>query len=395
MIRFGAAISTSSAADDAAREAAALARTRLGDGTVALAVVFASASYDDVAAIPAVLEEELGGTPLLGGTSGGAVFDGQGVARRGVLVALLGGDGVRATVASAAVTSAELLETVPAAERILAEADAAARGGFEEALCLAFAPGVRVDGDAFVAAVRKGTAARMQLAGGLTGDDFTFDRARVFAGGESHTDRVVLAGLFTRTRVGIGTRHGLEATGPSRCVSGADASWVLALDGRRAIDVWTDDARAAGGTPPADLQTRKVYLANHFPLGIDVPTLPEPVVRVPLQVRDDGAVRVGLLGEGARVRLMRPVVPDMLRASHGAADLARTRVDSRPGGALVFACAGRLTVLGERFGEEPRAVARSLRTPIAGACMFGEIARAHREVDAFHNYTAVVAAFPS
>ena len=75
--------------------------------------------------------------------------------------------------ASAAVSSTEALEAIPAAAGVLGEADAAARAGFEEALCLAFAPGVRVDGDAFVAAVRKGTAARMQLAGGVTGDDFT------------------------------------------------------------------------------------------------------------------------------------------------------------------------------------------------------------------------------
>lgn len=395
MVRFGAAISTSSGAAQAAREAAALARRRLGHSRIALALTFASASYEDLGEVPRAAAPELGGAPLLGGTSGGAVFDDQGVARRGVLVVLVGGDDVRATVASTGSSSAELLEAVPVASRILAEADAAARAGFEEALCLAFAPGVQVDGDALVAAVRKGTAARMQLAGGLTGDDFTFDRARVFAEGEAHPDRVVLAGLFTRARVGIGTRHGLQPVGPSRRASGTDGPWMLALDGRPAIEVWTEDVRAAGGLPPAELQARKAYIASHFPLGIEVPTLPEPVVRVPLQVREDGAVRVGVLGEGARVRVMRATVPGMLDASGVAADLARERLDDRPCGGLAFACVGRLAVIGERFGEEPRSVARVLRAPIAGVCVYGEIARAHREVDAFHNQAAVVVALPS
>jgi len=395
MIRFGAAISTSSGATEAAREAAAIARERLGDARVAMALVFASASYGDVCAVPRAVEPELAGAPLLGGTAAGAMFDEHGVARRGVLVALVGGDGVRATVTSAAANSPELLEAIPAAAGVLAEADAAARAGFEEALCLAFAPGVRVDGDAFVAAVRKGTAARMQLAGGLTGDDFTMDRTRVFVGGEAHADRLVLAGLFTRTRVGVAARHGLQLVGPSRRVTAADGPWMLTLDGRPAFDVWAEDARAAGGTPPADLQERKLYLANNFPLGMEVTSLLEPVVRVPMEVRGDGAARVGIVGEGARVQVMRAAAPGMLGASHAAADLARNRLGARAGGAFVFACCGRLAVLGERFGEEPRAVSRALEAPVAGVCVYGEIARAHREVDAFHNHTAVVVALPS
>jgi hypothetical protein len=195
--------------------------------------------------------------------------------------------------------------------------------------------------------------------------------------------------------VGIGTRHGLQPVGPSRRVSRSDGPWMLALDGRPAFDVWTEDARAMGGLPPADLQERKLYLANNFPLGMEVPTLPEPAVRVPMEVRDDGAARIGILGEGARVRVMRPSVPHMLDACRAAADLARTRLGERPAGAFVFACCGRLAVLGERFGDEPRAVSRALRAPIAGVCVFGEIARAHRDVDAFHNHSTVVVSLPS
>ena len=72
-------------------------------------------------------------------------------------------------------------------------------------------------------------------------------------------------------------------------MSATDGPWMVALDGRPAFDVWTEDARAAGGTPPVDLQERKLYLANHFPLGMEVTSLPEPVVRVPMEVRADGA----------------------------------------------------------------------------------------------------------
>lgn len=71
------------------------------------------------------------------------------------------------------------------------------------------------------------------------------------------------------------------------------------------------------------------------------------------------------------------------------------RVGGRASGVLLLPCSGRLAALGDRFREEPEGVARTLEAPIAGACVFGEIARAHREVDAFHNTTAVVVAWPA
>jgi hypothetical protein len=395
MIHFAAAVSTSYGAVDSAKEAAGRARASLGDATPALVVCFASPEYDDFAGIPAALEAELGCLPLAGGTSGGAVFDADGVAPRGVLVVLMGGDGVRATTATAPLRSADLFDVVPAGSRLLAEADRAASDGFEEALCLAFAPGVRVDGEAFVAAVRKGTGARMQLAGGLTGDDFTFDRTRVFADGEARDDRAVLAGVFTRSNAGVAARHGLRPVGPRRLVTRTDGPWLLELDGRRALDAWVTDVRALDGRPPAGGQDLLVYLANHYPLGVDVPSLIEPIVRAPMALREGGAVLLAAaMPEGTRVRTMRASAREMLEAGRGAAEVARARVGAATSGALVFACSGRLAALAGRFAEEPEGISRALEAPVAGVCVFGEIARAHREVDAFHNTTAVVVALP-
>ncbi len=59
-----------------------------------------------------------------------------------------------------------------------------------------------------------------------------------------------------------------------------------------------------------------------------------------------------------------------------------------------MACTGRLAVLGETFAEEPAAMRAELDAPLGGACVFGEIARNVRDVDAFFNMTTVVVAFP-
>src|ERR1700716_1898019 len=96
MIAFAAAVSTSSTAAGAASEAAARARATIDAATPVLAIVFASPSYEGLDSVPAALDKELGCLPIAGGTAGGAVFDARGVAKRGIMVALLGGDGVRA-----------------------------------------------------------------------------------------------------------------------------------------------------------------------------------------------------------------------------------------------------------------------------------------------------------
>ena len=59
----------------------------------------------------------------------------------------------------------------------------------------------------------------------------------------------------------------------------------------------------------------------------------------------------------------------------------------------MLACSGRLAALGETFAEEPAGIRSELDAPIGGACVFGEIARNVRDVDAFFNTTAVVVAF--
>jgi hypothetical protein len=424
VIAFAAAIATSSVAADGATEAASRARAMLRGAPPVLAFAFASASYDDgLDAVPDALERELGRVPVAGGTAGGAMFDQSGVETRGVLVVLLGGDGVRAMTATAPIASPELMDVVPAGARVLAAADAAAADGYEEALCLAFAPGGRVDGESLVAAVRKGTATRTQLAGALTGDDFTFDRARVFADGGARADRALLAGVFTKSSVGIAARHGWRPSGPPRVVTRTDGAWVVAIDGRRAIDAWLGDVRAADGRPPSGRTELCAFLANHWELGvhlaarsaaassIDGPArspgsapsaLPvrgrhplETLLRAPVALRDDGAVLLtGGVTEGTRVRVMRASPQDMLDAASEAAEVARERVGGHASGVLLLSCAGRFAALGERFGEEPSAIARALDAPVAGACVFGEIARAHREIDAFHNATAVVIAWP-
>jgi hypothetical protein len=396
MIRFGAAIVEENAAESSAEAAALDARAQLGDARPVIAIAFASVAYEDFSAAPRVVSRVLGGVPVVGGTAGGCLIGPGGVASRAVSVVVLGGDEIEAKVVTAKLRSPDLLEVVPAAKQLAQAADEAAGRGLTEFTCLVFSPGFGADGESLVAAVRKGVGPRVQLAGGLTGDDLTLDRARVFVDGESTGDAAALAGIFTTQPLGLAARHGYGAIGTTHRVTRSDGPWLVELDGRAAFDVWVEEARNAGlDVPKGRGPEVAVYLANHFSLGVLDNKRTEPILRSPTGI-GGGTVRLsGGVGEGKRTRFMLPLRNGMLEASAAAATAAQKAAGAGGiQGGLVLACTGRMITLGSDFPRETSVIAKSLGAPIGGVCVFGEIARARRDTEAFHNATTVVLAVP-
>jgi hypothetical protein len=401
MLIFGSGMSTALCARDAAHEAAEQAHHAFKNETPKLAILFASIAYEDIEAAPAAVRDVVGNVPIVGGSSGACVLGPNSVASRGVSLVLLGGDDIEVASTAAALGSPALVDVVPAAQEIARAADNAAEKGLEHYACLVFAPGIFVDGEALVAAVRKGAGARAQLAGGLTGDELTMDRPKVFVGDELRADRAVLTGVFTRKHIGISARHGWLPVGPNRTVTRAEGQVLLELDHRPALEVWLEDARAAGATPPKETKDIALYLANHYEIGLtDARTTAadvqrgELVARAPWAIGSDGAVKLSAsIAEGRMVRVVHASRKDLLRASTNAAADAVMRAGSQVAGALVLACSGRLAALGDDFPEEPALIRQRIAAPIGGACVFGEIAKNERDIDAFFNTTAVVVAF--
>jgi len=403
MIAFGSGMSAALTAQAAAHEAATVALLALEGQTPRLAIVFASVSYPDVDSAARAVRSVIGDAQIVGGTSGVCVFGDDRIAARGVSVVLLGGDGLEVESRIAKLGSPTFMETVPIAERVAQAAQRSAGRGFGQFACLVFAPGLEVDGEALVAAVRKGAGAHAQLAGGLTDVDFAMDRPKVFFGDELRDDCIVITGLFTKTPVGIAARHGWGAVGPVRRVTRAEGIHLVELDGRPALDVWLEDARSAGGRPPTDRGQITAYLAKHYDIGITgasssrIAIVGDPrelVARAPFGIRADGAMQMSAtIAEGSHVRVIHATRSDLLKASSEAAADAVLRAGSRVAGALVLECSSRFSALGDLFPQEPAEIRRQLGAPIAGACVCGEIARNIRDVDAFFNTTTVIVAF--
>ncbi len=408
MLFFGSGMSAESALPDAVERAVHDARQAFAGATPKLAIVFASLSYEGLATVPGRIRALLGNDiAIAGGSAAMCVLGPTSVARRGLSIVLLGGDGIEVATATAELDGAELLGVVPAGSEIRRHSEGAAERGFPHYACLVFAPGIHVDGEVLVAAVRKGAGAHAQLAGCLTGDEMETTRPVVFAADGLRSDRAVLVGLFTKKPVGIAARHGWHPVGPTRTVTRANGALLLELDNRPALDVWLEDAKRAGARPPANRRDLAAYLANHYELGItdagkDLPpgdnaasgSERELIARAPWSIEKGGGIRLsGSIGEGRRVRIVHASRKDLLRASTDAAADAVFRAGSQIAGALVLACSGRQAALGAEFPSEPEGIRQAVCAPIGGACVFGEIARNGRDADAFFNTTAVIVAF--
>lgn len=400
MTRFATAIATEPVLEEALNRAIAEARTRLGVEP-ALAIVFASAKYDGIATIADLLRKRMPGVPFLGGTSAGCVFNGSQYANVGVSVSLIAGtvgSDLATTTRSVVVVSSEVLEVVATARELRKLADGHAREGRGELTCLAFAPSRTIIGDALVAALKKGASANAQLAGALVSSENDTMGGLVWSdgGGVSATD-VVVAGLFTERALGVSARHGWRPVGGSHRVTRSEGARIVTLDGRPAIDVWLEEARAHGGAIP-ESSALPLYLASHYELailGTETDSDGEPIVRGSRLVNADGSVELfGSVPEGSLVQLVAASKESMFAAAKLAAERAREGAGGTISGVLGIMCVGRTLLLGDEYRNEPRIVAETLAVPVGGTAVNGEIALGRRDANGFYNSSAVIVAFP-
>lgn len=336
-------------------------------------------------------EEGLGG-PVVGATTGGAAFTERGVTRHQPVAAVIGGPGVAFEIGVATGLDASPVAAIAEAVRPVV---AAARGyTIRSHSLLTLADAFACDGEALLSAVADAVPPHWRLFGGTAGDDWRFQGTKVFARGEVLDRAAVLVGLFTNRPASLVTRHGWCAAEGSRelTVTAVDGNRVLTLDGEPAAKVYGAELERLGFMRPGeDLLS---VMARHE-LGARTVFGSELKIRSPLSVGEDGSVQLASkLPTGTVVRVVSADADQLIAA---ATDLSRRALepltDSGIRGALVFDCAARLQLLGDRYAEEVAAFQGGRHFPMVGMTCYGEIARFGGSIEGFHNTTAVMAAW--
>ena len=221
--------------------------------------------------------------------------------------------------------------------------------------------GLDVNGTDVVEGLTAGLSRPVPISGGLASDHARFEHTWVLAGDALGGGLVGAVGLYgDRVRITHGCRGGWEPFGPARRVTRSDGNRLFELDGRPALALYRSYLGVyADGLPGSALL---------FPLAIQTPDRPAPVVRTVLAVDEDtqSMTFAGDLPEGATAQLMR-ATHDML--VDGAVAAARDCGVADVGSAVAFAvsCVGRRLVFGERAEEEVEAVRAVLgAVPLVG-----------------------------
>ena len=329
------------------------------------------------------------GAPVVGATTGGAAFTERGATRTGVVCALLGGSNLEVQCALARDLRADPAKSLRAALGDLDEGGASSPRSGSNSSLLVLADALACDGEELVGCIRQSVAPHTRVFGGTAGDDWTFEGTKVLFGRKALSDAAVLARLTHRERLNMDVLHGFRPADDGRdfTITAIDGNVLHTLDGRPAAVVYEEELRRLGLLTGAE---GVLQVMAKYELGARTPFGEELKIRAPLGVGSDGSITLASgLSKGQVVRVV-TTTPDRLIQS--ARTLSTRVLDPLPAisGALVFDCAARLRLLGDRYGEQVHAFKGQGDHPMLGLSCYGEIGKFGGSVEGFHNTTAVM-----
>lgn len=330
--------------------------------------------------------------PIVGATTGGVAFTERGASRTDPVAAVLSGDQADFHVSVASDLGKHPEQRIAAAIRPLV--DAAKKRATRSVSVMTLADAFACDGETLVRALTCSTPAHWRHFGGTAGDDWAFRRSLVFAHGEVLRDAAVLVGMFTDTAPSVMALHGLSVAPGSRefVVTDIDGAVLRTLDDRPAAEVYEEELRRLGLLASGD---DLLEVMATFELGARTAYGDQLKIRAPLGLEPGGGVRLASsLPPGTVVSLVSADAEQLVAAARElSARTLEPRGQTPLRGALVFDCAARLQLLGDRYDEEVQAFLGRRNFPMVGMSCYGEIAKYGGSVEGFHNTTAVMAAW--
>lgn len=365
----------------AARQAGEACQRQL-NVSPSLLLVFASRVYQAPVVLSAV-RSVFPGCPLMGCSTAGEIFTSGPDEESIVLVAL---SGLEVAIAQ---SGPILADGHAAGERLGRQLPCP-----QARLLLLLSDGLAGDAAAVVRGVRAALRPPIPIIGGAAGDDSRFQRTEVYLDGEACSGSAAAACLGGEFAYGLGVRHGWEPVGLPVRVTRSQGNRLLEVNGIPAIRLYEEYF----GEYVERLRTQPLArLAIYYPLGLPVPSSSEFLLRAPLSVEADGAIRLTAeIPEGADVRLMIGSVDGALKAARIATLEALSQMQGRsPRLAMVFSGVARRNLFGPKSGEEIKLVREILgpEVPVAGFYGYGEFAPLEGTESCaacFHNETMAI-----
>ena len=385
----------------AAKEAVMMANEKLEGGRVDLSMVYASTEYDCRKVVDTV-RKATNNAPLIGASSAGD-FTEERVERGSVAVGLLSSDDIKVFTALAK----GVKEEPEAAMRKVAADLRHKLEGYPHLTAIILIDGLSGVGEEIALLTSYLPGHNLKAVGGMASDDFKMEKTFVFSDDKVCTNALSVCLLASKMPLFTGVKHGYTPLSRKLRASRTEGNVLYEIDGRPAWEIWkkeTVHAARKGGIDVEQLKTPTeiAQFFSNYNLGLSTGKDDQYKIRWPESLNKDGSLNFtcGIV-QGAVFRIMDGSnLENQINALEEAARIARESAKnagySEFAGVIVFDCAHRQLMLGDRFSD---AVDRFKKTfpavPMLGCEVYGEISLEPGEFSGFHNTTSVVLLLPS
>ena len=384
----------------AAKEAVLRAKEKLGGSRVDLSIVYSSSDYDHREVVD-VVREATNNAPLIGASSAGE-FTAEKVERGSVAVGLLSSDDIKIFTALA-----EGVKEDPEAaiKEVIAKLHDNIEG-YPYLTAILLIDGLSGVGEEVTLLASYLFGKQLKVVGGMAGDDFKMEKTFVFSDDKVRTNALSVCLLASKMPLFTGIKHGHIPLSRALKVTRAEGNVLYEINNKPAWEIWKEETAGAARKIGIDVEQLKTPLEiaqffTNYILGLATEKEGEYKIRWPSGINEDGSLNFTCgIAEGAVFRIMDGSnLENQINAAEEAARIAKQSAEnagySEFAGILVFDCAVRQLMLGDRFSEAVNRFKKVLPgVPMLGWETYSEIRMEPGQFSGFHNATSVVLLLP-
>ena len=384
----------------AALKAVLQAKEKLGSNRVILSIVYSSSEYDHREVVDAV-RKATNNAPLIGASSSGE-FTEERVEKGSVAVGLLSSEDIKIFTALA-----EGVKEDPEAaiKEVIAKLHDNIEG-YPYLTAILLIDGLSGIGEEVTLLASYLFDKELKIVGGMAGDDFKMEKTFVFSDDKVCTNALNICLLASKMPLFTGIKHGHVPLSRALKVTRAKGNVLYEINNKPAWEMWKKETAEVAQKKDIDVEKLKTpveiaqFLTDYM-LGLATEKEGEYKIRWPSGINEDGSLNFACgIAEGAVFRIMGSSnLEDQINAAEEAAKMARQSAEnagySEFAGILVFDCAHRQLMLGDRFSEAVDRFKKVLPgVPMLGWETYGEIRMEPGQFSGFHNTTSVVLLLP-
>ncbi len=399
--KFSTGFSKAKGSAVAAKEAVMTAKEKLEGGRVDLSMVYVSTEYDYTKVVDTV-RKATNNAHLIGASSAGE-FTEERVASGSVIVGLLSSDDIKVFTALA-----EGVKEDPEAAMRKVAADLRHKlEGYPYLTAIILVDGLSGVGEEVVLLTSYLPGHNLKAVGGMAGDDFKMEKTFVFSDDKVCPNALSVCLLASKMPLFYGVRHGHTPLSKELRASRTKGNVLYEIDGRPAWEIWKKETAHAARERGIDVEQLKKpaeiarFFTNYI-LGLSTGKEDQYKIRWPASLNKDGSLNFTCgIAQGAVFRIMdgsnlENQINALEKAAWIAEESAKNAGYSEFAGIIVFDCAVRQFMLGDRFSESIDRLKKTFpAVPVLGWETYGEIRLEPGEFSGFHNSTSVVLLLPS